>query len=302
MRSVIRQAKTVEDAVNEALNILSIEKSAAKIEIIEEPKAGILGIFGAKDAVVKVSTEEDIVSDIINEVFHDDKKNEKKDIAEEKTVEKSQVIDINKNDTSQENFCENKSDSDDSRTLDETTGKNKDEVFEESYDIENLDSGLTIDDKELNDEESLVAPVLLKEILEGMKIDANIEYSVEDNDIKIKIMDTSQRDTSIVIGKRGDTLDAIQYILNLAENKKSKTYKRINLDISNYRDKRKKSLIRLAKNMSKKALSQNRNIRLEPMNAYERKIIHSALQDIEGVETFSEGRDPRRRLVIKVKN
>ncbi|MDU7115694.1 MAG: RNA-binding cell elongation regulator Jag/EloR, partial [Peptoniphilus harei] len=103
----------------------------------------------------------------------------------------------------------------------------------------------------------------------------------------------------ILIGKRGVTLDSIQYILNLLVNKKSSRYIRVNLDSSGYREKRKETLINLANKMANKVTKTGRSVKLEPMNSYERKIIHTALQDYEGVLTHSEGKDPFRKVVIQ---
>lgn len=298
MRSVIRQAKTVEEAVNQALKILSIDKDSAVVEVLEKPESGFLGIFGAKDAVVKVTVkEEDIVADIINDVFKSPK--DEPETRDEDTLESSL--------SSSQTFHQDEDLEVVIQSEDIDYAKDQgpeDGVFEEGF----HDSGIDIVDEDVDqvivdkEEEEPEAYVLLQRILEGMDIRAGITYSLRDNDIDMEIVDIDQRDISIIIGKRGDTLDAIQYILNLAENRSSKAYKRIYLDVSNYRSKRKNSLTKLAKNMAKKAKSQNRDIRLEPMNAYERKIIHSVLQDDEDIETFSEGKEPRRRLVIKVKD
>lgn len=331
MRSVIRQAKTVDEAVNEALEILSIDRSdmeSVNIVVLEEPKAGLFGIFGAKDAVVKVSVEDDLVSELINEVFNDDnKQEEEKIIPEEKVVKEDEEIFIKEDknfEKVQDDIVEPEetiveaeiSEYESSETKEEVkdddiTETSEEDLTEDVDEIETVDKSELIEEsneesleeeKKIITENDLLAPDLLRKILKGMKIEGDLDYSIEDNTVNIKIINTNQRDTSIIIGKRGDTLDSIQYILNLAENRQSDSYIRVNLDISNYREKRKESLIKLANNMSKKAISQNRNIRLEPMNAYERKIIHSVLQDVEGIETYSEGKEPRRRLVIKVKN
>lgn len=331
MRSVIRQAKTVDEAVNEALEILSIDRSdmeSVNVVVLEEPKAGLFGIFGAKDAVVKVSVEDDLVSELINEVFNDDnKQEEEKIIPEEKVVKEDEEI-VKQEDKNfekvQDDIVEpegtiseaeiSEDESSDIKEIvktDDINETSEEDLAEDQDEIETVDKSESIeesieesveDEKKIINENDLLAPDLLRNILEGMKIEGDLDYSIEDNTVNIKIINTNQRDTSIIIGKRGDTLDSIQYILNLAENRQSDSYIRVNLDISNYREKRKESLIKLANNMSKKAISQNRNIRLEPMNAYERKIIHSVLQDVEGIETYSEGKEPRRRLVIKVKN
>src|SRR5699024_10508568 len=105
----------------------------------------------------------------------------------------------------------------------------------------------------------------------------------------------------ILIGKRGNTLDSLQYLLSLYVNRDSDEYKKVILDIEGYRKKRENTLIKLAKRMADKAIRNKRVVKLEPMNPYERRVIHSCLQDYEGVTTYSEGTDPYRRIVIQAK-
>lgn len=102
----------------------------------------------------------------------------------------------------------------------------------------------------------------------------------------------------LLIGKRGQTLDSLQYLVNLVANRYSEGYIRIVLDAENYRDRRKEALEQLAKRLGNKALRTRKEVILEPMNALERKIIHTALQEIKGVKTYSEGVEPNRRIVV----
>ncbi len=141
----------------------------------------------------------------------------------------------------------------------------------------------------------------LNSVVSKMGIEANIETFYEENFIKYNIIPVNEDDIGIVIGKRGETLDAIQYIVNLVANRNSEEYLRISIDANGYREKRIKSLESLARKMAGKAKKYNRNMKLEPMNPYERRIIHSALQGISGITTVSEGDEPYRRVVIRVK-
>ena len=111
----------------------------------------------------------------------------------------------------------------------------------------------------------------------------------------------NENDIGIVIGKRGETLDAIQYIANLVANRNTDRYIRISVDCNGYRDKRINSLKSLARKMANKAIKYNKNMRLEPMNPFERRVIHSSLQSFDGIYTVSEGNEPFRRVVIKIK-
>lgn len=208
MRSVIKVAKTVEEATREALLELKVSESDIEVEVLEEPSKGLLGLIGRKDATVRVTVTNDPVE---------------------------------------------------------------------------------------------MAENLLNEILTGMDIKAGFTLSKKDNSVNIEINEISSSDMGIVIGKRGNTLDAIQYILSLHVNKDREDYIRVFLDAKGYRNKREKTLRQLAANMAKKTKRTKRPIKLEPMNPYERRIIHSALQNTEGIATYSEGEDPYRRVVIQEK-
>ena len=105
----------------------------------------------------------------------------------------------------------------------------------------------------------------------------------------------------LIIGKRGETLDALQYLLSLVINKNLDSYVRVILDASNYRKKRKETLVRLAKRVADKVARTRRNLTLEPMNSYERRIIHSTLQNHNYVVTESIGEEPNRKVVIRYK-
>lgn len=146
-----------------------------------------------------------------------------------------------------------------------------------------------------------IADNFLSKILSAMNIKAVNIIKKEGNNLLIDVTDISSTDMGILIGKRGNTLDAIQYLLSLAINKKNENYVKVVLDTKGYRAKREETLIRLAHKMSEKAKYGKRPIKLEPMNPYERRIIHSALQNIEGITTYSEGNDPYRRVVIQSK-
>lgn len=129
-----------------------------------------------------------------------------------------------------------------------------------------------------------------------LEMDTRIEEKEESLEVEIL---GDENKLGIVIGKRGVTLDAIQYLMTRMVNKDQDEYTRVLLDTSNYRAKREKTLVSLAEKTANKVLKTGRNIRLEPMNAAERRIIHSALQDKEGIMTYSEGRDPYRRVTIQ---
>ena len=139
-----------------------------------------------------------------------------------------------------------------------------------------------------------------KEFLAGlfelMDVSADISVDEKENgnlDVKLE-----GEDMGLLIGRRGETLDAIQYIAGLVANKNSENYIRVNIDSENYRAKREGTLVALANRVAEKVLKNQRSMTLEPMSPQERRIIHSALQNKSGVTTFSTGQDPNRRVVI----
>lgn len=262
MNYVIKTGKTVDEAVREALNKLNITRDNAEIEVLDEGQKGFLGLIGSKDATVKVWPKVDETKSILNEIFN-----------EEIEPETSQEVVQN---------------TDDELEI-EDEEVSTDEVHMEEA-IKTLD--------EENEEILSAAREFLGKILETLELDNIVEMELENNTLNVNVNGDENR-LGILIGKRGVTLDSIQYILNLIVNKKSSRYIRVNLDSSGYRDKRKKTLENLAGKMANKVLKTGRSIKLEPMNSYERKIIHTALQDFEGVLTHSEGKDPFRKVVIQ---
>lgn len=208
MKSLVKTSKTVEEAIELAIEELETNREDVEIEIIDEPSKGFLGLIGAKDAKVKVTITYDPVE---------------------------------------------------------------------------------------------IADTFLSKILSSMDIEAVNVIKKDDKNMLIDITEISSTDKGIVIGKRGNTLDAIQYLISLAVNKGKSGYLRVMVDTEGYRDKREKTLIKLANRMADKAKRGNRPVKLEPMNPYERRIIHFALQKMPGITTYSEGQDPYRRVVIQAK-
>ncbi len=167
---------------------------------------------------------------------------------------------------------------------------------EEKKVVETVKTAINTDESE-----SLkAASAYLKEILKGMGVgEVNIEaFRTQDNEVIFEL--DCGDDYGIVIGRRGETLDSIQYLTRLVANKTKKDgeYSRISINVGNYREKRNNALRELAKKNSEKVLKYGRNVTFEPMNPYERRIIHTAVQEIEGVSSHSVGSDSSRRVVI----
>lgn len=307
MRSTVISAKTVEECVNKALDKLQANRNEVNIEVIDEPKQGFLGLFGAKDAVVRVSLKDDVkekgtgdfVKNILNsdsnsvetEQKEDTKVIEDKKIVEE--VEKTEPTEADNEEIVEESVEPAKPV--EAEEVVETEEAVKSEEIEEEQEAE---SDVTID---RNDELFITSKNFLKQMIEDMGIDCDIESRTEGNMIKFNIMCSEESDIGIIIGKRGETLDSLQYIVNLVTNRNSDTYIRVILDCNQYRSKRERSLQKLARRLADKAVQTGRDIKLEPMNPYERRIIHTYLQNDEKVNTFSQGNEPNRRVIIKRK-
>ena len=149
--------------------------------------------------------------------------------------------------------------------------------------------------KESNSEK---AKEFLANVLEKMKVDAEIIAEENEDSILLRVKGD---DIGIVIGRRGEMLDSLQYLTSLVVNKNSEDYKRVIIDIENYRQKREETLVKLANRLADRVVKYKKNITLEPMNPYERRVIHSSLQDHKYVETYSVGEEPNRKVVITLK-
>lgn len=310
MRSTVVSAKTVEECVNKALDKLQANRNEVNIEVINEAKQGFLGLFGAKDAVVRVSLKDDVkekgTGDFVKNILNSDsnsveteQKEDTKVIEDKKIVEEVEETKSTKDDkeeiVEEPVEPEEKVESEEVTEVKETEEAVKSEETEEEQDTE---SDVTID---RNDELFITSKNFLKQMIEDMGIDCDIESRTEGNMIKFNIMCSEESDIGIIIGKRGETLDSLQYIVNLVTNRNSDTYIRVILDCNQYRSKRERSLQKLARRLADKAIQTGRDIKLEPMNPYERRIIHTYLQNDEKVNTFSQGNEPNRRVIIKRK-
>jgi spoIIIJ-associated protein len=203
VKEITASGQTVEEAVESALEQLNTSRDKVEIEVIDEGKKGLLGVFGAKRAYVKV------------------------------TVKKNPIEEAKK---------------------------------------------------------------FIHDVAKNMNINVDIATTVEGNHVTFEM---SAENIALLIGKRGQTLNAFQYLVHLALNKDSEEYYSVTLDAEGYRGRRKETLESLAGKMADKALRLNKKVALEPMPAFERKIIHSVLQGNEGITTYSDGVEPHRHIVIK---
>ena len=309
MRSTVISAKTVEECVNKALDKLQANRNEVNIEVIDEPKQGFLGLFGAKDAVVRVSLKDDVkekgTDDFVKNILNSDsnsveteQKEDRKVVEDKKVVEEVEETESTEDDNDEivETVeIEETVETEETEDVAEDAEESKQESEQEA---ESEESDVTID---RNDELFITSKNFLKQMIEDMGIDCDIESRTEGNMIKFNILCSQESDIGIIIGKGGETLDSLQYIVNLVTNRNADTYIRVILDCNQYRSKRERSLQKLARRLADKAIQTGRDIKLEPMNPYERRIIHTYLQNDENVNTFSQGNEPNRRVIIKRK-
>lgn len=271
--SIRVSAKTVDDAITEALIQLGVTSDRLEYEVIEKGSAGFLGI-GMKQAVIEARRkpepkEEKVEEPVVEEPVK----------AEPKKVEAVQP---------QKAAAEKKADEPQKAAFEKAVEKEvKEEVKKETKLVE-------------------VQPQTIEAVEDFLKntmkaMDMEIELKTEIDQDGALCVDMSGEHMGILIGKRGQTLDSLQYLANRVANKHQEGYVRVKLDTENYRARREETLRHLAKNIAHKVKRNRRPVALEPMNPYERRIIHSALQSDPYVMTHSEGEEPFRKVVITLK-
>ncbi len=297
MTTVIKTADTVEKAVQQALDSLQVGRDEVTIDVLKEAKAGFLG-FGAQDAVVRVSLKDDRFDDLLNEenireedLFKGpsfDEDPEESPISEEEDVED---VDF---DEEEDDFSSQEEDElSEEFSKEDLYGDWDAYINRESADLSHLFPDQVEDPLAYCKE-------WMESLLSFMHIQADVNASMEGEGILLEIDNISETDTGIVIGRRAETLNAIQYIQSIAVNRLTKTHHQVYVDVGGYRSRRKASIQKMAQRNADKVLKTGRPYRMEAMNAYERRLVHTALQDVEGVTTASEGREPYRKVVIRI--
>lgn len=271
-----KYGNSVDEAVELALKDLKATRDQVEVTILEEPSKGFLGL-GSKLAKVKVELKNDTVEEVKTEVKAEVETGIENSETEETIVRKSDR---------KPDRREKKSFTDKPRENKFGSERKKRRSIADSR-PENL--------KEIEDHKALT---FLKETTLKMGLELNFKAQANDENLYI---DIEGKDAGTVIGKRGQTLDAIQYLTSLVVNKGTQDYIRVVVDAENYRAKREKTLEQLAERLAGKVINTKRPVRLEPMNPYERMVIHATLQDNEKVETRSEGDEPYRRVIIELK-
>ncbi|MBR4501215.1 MAG: Jag N-terminal domain-containing protein [Clostridia bacterium] len=331
--------KTTEEAIEKGLREMGVTFSDVRIETLQEGSKGLFGLFGSRPAKVRITLNEEStdLKDLVHDMFasaqkapKQEKPREKKEPAPEKApgkpkektekpADKPAEEDAEKTEkpvekaapqpAADENAPEKKpggrkkpegrKNAQDGEKKGEQRKKNQGEGRKKApkpqepkaprAPVEQLDPATKAGQ----------AQVFLQELTRLMGVDVSVEVSTdEEGNIRVNM----EGDTlGILIGRRGETLDALQYLTSLKVNKGQNEYTRVTLDTEHYRAKREEALVRLANRMANRVQKTGRKVSMEPMNPYERRILHSALQNNEFVTTHSEGEEPNRHVVITPK-
>ena len=277
---------SIDQAVDLALRDMKLTRDDVDVEVLEEPTKGFLGIIGNTLAKVRVTKKGAAVQEEHKEEkgFQpvEKKAPEKKaEVVEEEPKEDSKQERRWKKNTNKKPLSE-LIDTDESLTPDPTA--------------EEVDFHEQI--KELPPCEEHIALDFLKDVIREMGLDLTMKAKANETNVYIEL---EGPDCGTIIGRRGQTLDALQYLTSLVVNKEHEDYVKVVIDAEDYRARREKTLEQLADKMARKAIKSHRSLKLDPMNPYERKVIHATLQSNPRVTTRSEGQDPYRRVVIEPK-
>lgn len=262
IKTLEKAGRTEDDAINAALKELGLDRDDVSVEIVERAKSGFFGI-GATQAVVRVTYE-------CEETTEPAKEDVRPAPAPQVSAPKPESVKI---------------------TATAETEK-------ETAAVQPKEEKTAVSHSVSADENTKFAEIrtFLSGLLDRMGLDAQIDISMRENgSIDVEL---SGNGMGAIIGRRGETLDAIQHLTNYVVNRGGEKRSHINIDAESYRSKREDSLTHLAEKMAEKAIKYKRSMALEPMNSYERHVIHTALQNYKGVTTASTGEEPNRRVVV----
>ena len=294
MNEITVSAKTLDDAITEASIQLGVASDQMEYDVIEKGSAGFLGI-GSRQAVIRARIKKTVTEEIkaeeikpeeIKKEFKKDFRKDRKDVVghkerkEHKEYKEDSKKDFKK-EPKKEFVKENKTE-----TVSAVTAAAP--VYEEKKELH-----VAV----VTEATHKICEKFLQEVLQAMGMGEVTIVSSIDEEGALAI-EMSGDNMGILIGKRGQTLDSLQYLTNRVANKSQDGYVRVKLDTEDYRKRRKQTLENLAKNIAYKVKRSRKPISLEPMNPYERRIIHSALQADDRVSTHSEGEEPYRRVVV----
>ncbi len=279
----------VDEAVRLALMDLKLSRDEVEVTVLEQPSKGFFGI-GSKLAKVRV-----------------EKKKEEPEKKEETPLKSAETVVSEKKETAEASDAQPREKREEKRSR-KSRGKNRNdnregrdhrrEREERNAHVEKSLSIDAVDKDKLEEVEKHEALDFLRDVTEKMGLHLNFKARAGEDIVYIEM---DGKDAGTVIGKRGQTLDSIQYLTSLVVNRDSEKYIKVVIDAENYRAKRQKTLEQLAERLAGKVVRTGKYVRLEPMNPYERKIIHATLQHNPDINTRSEGEEPYRRVVIELK-
>ena len=324
-KSVIKSAKTADEAIKLALDEIGKKRSEVSVEILEEASAGFLGLIGGKDALVRVSYEEDInevLNDLKSEIEVESFKEASKDydvkersnyfqkeegLEEEKETITEKAKDLGEKVTEEaKEFGEKVTE--EAKDLGEKVKDKIEEAKEEVEDVFEDDSqddeteeveskDYALNKKRSNIDNYYKAKELLEEILKAMHFEnTSVIGNLDGQLIKLEAK-VDENDTGIAIGKSGSTLDAIEFIIRKAIDSRANSL-RVNVDINGYKKRRDEKIVRLARETAEKVAKTQKSWNLRYMNSYERRLAHEEISKHKNVTSHSEGREPQRYVVV----
>lgn len=325
MRSIETTGKTVEEAVQAGLNQLGLERFEVTVDVVSEGSKGFFGLFGSKPARVRITEREHMPDIDMDQILRPGASTRVSTIADKsqpqraprpaRSAEPRPPRNESKSESRPERSPRNeakpdskperapRSEARSEREPRPAKARNARASRPEARTVEPErpalpDGPLPDQDPATLSEVSRRAYEYLDKLTRLMGVPVKIYVAEGDGGMSISMMGDT---LGILIGRRGDTLDALQYLTSLEVNKDRDDYLRVSLDTEHYRAKREESLTRLAERMAARAVKTGRKVVLEPMNPYERRVLHSTLQNHPYVQTHSEGDEPNRRVVITLK-
>lgn len=318
-------ARTIEEAISQGLEHLGVSISDVTVDVLEEGSKGLFGLFGSRPAKVRLTlkeeeqSDEDVARSILADALKEDegktrnaeaktekaeekaeKKAEKKTEKTEKKAEKTEKK-AEKKPEKKAVKAEETEEAAEPQEKAEKPAPRQRKPREPKAPAAEAKAPKEIVPAEQADRATPAgrAQDFLQELTKLMGVNVSVAvHTDEEGNVRVNM----EGDTlGILIGRRGETLDALQYLTSLQVNKGQSNYTRVTLDTEGYRAKREEALVRLANRMANRAQKTGRKVSLEPMNPYERRILHSALQDHPAVTTHSEGEEPNRHVVITLK-
>ena len=286
--------KTREEAIMKASVRLETPSDELDIQVVSEGSKGFLG-FGSKPYVIRAAKKEEAAEQIEELEMEDVSGGQEKSFSERVPIEE-EPIEAQESPKDSEPLMHGSHD----EKISDKQPSVKNRPREHRPRREGRPVEVLTDDQQI-EEVKARAEDFLARVFEAMHIDVHMESVYNKTDGSLTI-DLSGENMGILIGKRGQTLDSLQYLTGLVLNKGKNVYVKIKLDTENYRARRKETLENLARGIAFKVKKTKRQVVLEPMNPYERRIIHSTLQGNRNVETFSEGEEPYRHVVVRPRN